>query len=110
MPKNIAEKINKYLIHLLFQKIKANKNGNPVCPEKNKSAQKFIFPRMPALYTAILSGNGQRCVRVIKIERIMTKTATDFKIYGICAGYLMHRNKVNNANKGNPMANSMSTS
>ena len=85
---NIIENKRKIILSIIFsQKIKANRKGIPVCPEKNKSLPVNI-PLKASLVKKTESitarvGNGLMWVRLTKIDLMKVKRAILFIVKGI---------------------------
>jgi len=121
IPKKIEVTIQKTLVLKCFQKTSDIKNGKPVCPEKKRSApvlnkKKFglfdIACRSKTELPSIIvrSGNGPICVRVMKAERIKTKTAILFIVKGRVFGFERHMMVIQVPKIIGPYTNNQSTS
>src|ERR1035437_6889462 len=103
---NIIEKPRKIKRNfLLFQNIKAKRNGKPVCPEKKRSLPEKIPLKTPVLNTEFITiwvGKALMCVRVTKIDLIKVKRPTLSMIKGVQLGFLIPIKRPINNNKIDP--------
>ena len=85
MAKTKENTTNIFLIVLSFQKIRASKNGIPVCPEKNKSPPNVSLLNILEV-SGICDGKGPIWVRVIKIDLMTINKAILLMVNGVRCG------------------------
>lgn len=80
--------IDKNIYRRIFsrQKINIIKNGNPVCPEKNRSPEKLSQSTMRFASMGACIGKGPMCVSEMAAARIKIKSDMLFKTKGMRFG------------------------
>ena len=94
---------------LLSQKIKANKKGNPVCDEKNKSLPEVMLRNILYGSNEEWSGGMAVWVRMIKTDLIKINKAILLTTNGIFLGSPIKTRITKNKNKVKPSKNTRLT-